>query len=139
MVSLPPHPAKTRTSWKTGKRNCSLFKSCLPSPTLTILAYQQNIVSVSQYFRILNTGSHVPWFGEDGKLVALPNPIQRKATRPPNFEDTMSDDVEQSLTFFCPPSLPGPDGTPAPIQNSGRMASITQCQLEASINKKRRL
>ncbi len=82
----------------------------------------------------MKEGSQVPWFGEDGKLVALPNPIQRKATRPPNFEDSMSDDVEQSLTYFCSPMLPLPDGTPAPIQNSGRMASIAQCQLEVDIS-----
>ena len=33
---------------------------------------------------------HNPWFGQDGRLVALPNPIQRKATRPPVLDDSSS-------------------------------------------------
>ena len=31
-----------------------------------------------------------PWFGQDGRLVALPNPIQRMATRPPVLDDSSS-------------------------------------------------
>ena len=31
-----------------------------------------------------------PWFGQDGRLVALPNPIQRMATRPPILDDSSS-------------------------------------------------
>ena len=45
------------------------------------------------------------WFGSDGKLVALPNPLSKKATRPPNYEDESN--MTDPLTFFCPPTLPG--------------------------------
>ena len=31
-----------------------------------------------------------PWFGQDGRLVALPNPIQRMATRPPVLDESSS-------------------------------------------------
>ena len=31
-----------------------------------------------------------PWFGQDGRLVAMPNPIQRMATRPPVLDDSSS-------------------------------------------------
>ena len=37
--------------------------------------------------RVLMEKSNSKWFGTDGKLTALPNPIQKKATRPPNYED----------------------------------------------------
>ena len=46
------------------------------------------------------------WFGTDGKLVALPNPLRKKPTRPINLDDdTVSSN--DPLTFFCPPTLPG--------------------------------
>ena len=41
---------------------------------------------------------------------------------------------EDSLTFWCPPSLPGPDGLPTPINPSGTISSISKCQLEIDLS-----
>lgn len=71
------------------------------------------------------------WFGADGKLVALPTPILRRATRPAYLDDDL---VDEPLTYFCPPTLPGPDGLPMPVNPSGKMPNITQCQLEVDLS-----
>ena len=73
------------------------------------------------------------WFGTDGKLVALPNPLRKKATRPSNLDDDLVSD-QDPLTFFCPPTLPGPDNLPVPVNPSGKMSSISQCQLEIDLS-----
>ena len=70
------------------------------------------------------------WFGNDGKLVAQPNPIMKKATRPPIFDEDLND---EPLTYFCPPTLPGPEGLPAPVNPSGSISSISKCQLEIDL------
>ena len=71
------------------------------------------------------------WFGTDGKLVALPNPIQKKATRPPNYEDYEND----HLTFYSAPTLPSADGLPTPVTTTGKLAnSMSQCQLEVDLS-----
>ena len=41
-----------------------------------------------------------PWFGQDGRLVALPNPIQRMATRPPILDESSS----SRWVFYLPNS-----------------------------------
>ena len=84
--------------------------------------------------RIIMENRNSKWFGTDGKLVALPNPIGKKATRPPHFEE---DQGHGNKTFYCPPTLPGPDGLPAPVTTSGKMAAsanIQQCQLEIDLS-----
>ena len=76
------------------------------------------------------------WFGTDGKLVALPNPLRKKPTRPTNLDDdngAVGSTCNDPLTFFCPPSLPGPDGLPMPVNPTGKMSSISQCQLELDL------
>ena len=47
------------------------------------------------------SGDQVRWFGEDGRLVALPDPILKRPTRPPNLDE--SDVTMDPDTFFCPP------------------------------------
>ena len=70
------------------------------------------------------------WFGTDGKLVALPNPIQKKATRPPIYEDENG-----HWTFYTAPTLPAADGLPTPITTSGKLANnMSQCQLEVDLS-----
>ena len=81
--------------------------------------------------RIIMQSQNSKWFGTDGKLVALPNPVGKKATRPPHFEE---DQDHGTTTFYCPPSLPGPDGLPAAVTPSGKMANIQQCQLEIDLS-----
>ena len=78
-----------------------------------------------------NSDRNSAWFGTDGKLVALPNPLRKKATRPTNFNQENS---ELPMTYFCPPMLPGPDGLPLPVNPGGKMPSITQCQLEVDLS-----
>lgn len=81
--------------------------------------------------RVLMEKGNSKWFGTDGKLAALPNPIQKKATRPPNYEDQEN----CHLTFYCAPTLPGPDGLPTPVTTTGKLAnSVSQCQLEVDLS-----
>ena len=70
--------------------------------------------------RILKEQNDQPskWFGTDGKLVALPNPLRKKPTRPANLDDD-SVSSNDPLTYFCPPSLPGPDGLPMAVNPTG--------------------
>ena len=85
--------------------------------------------------RLLNE-SKESWFGRDGRLVALPDPIQRKSTRPIVYDSPATD------TVFCPPNLPGPDGAPAGTEQPGLVNTIisnnaqnfTHCQLEVDLN-----
>ena len=37
------------------------------------------------------------WFGSDGKLVALPNPVTKTATRPPIFDDELTSSGKSNL------------------------------------------
>ena len=37
------------------------------------------------------------WFGSDGKLVALPNPVTKTATRPPIFDDELTSTGKSSV------------------------------------------
>ena len=61
----------------------------------------------------------------------MPNPIMKKATRPPMFDEDLTD---EPLTFFCPPTLPGPDGLPLPVNPTGSITSISKCQLEVDLS-----
>jgi hypothetical protein len=62
------------------------------------------------------------WFGRDGRLVRLPNPLQRIATRPtpPEIDNRHSSALE---TVFCPPNLPGPSGETAGTDQPGLVTS----------------
>ena len=48
------------------------------------------------------------WFGTDGRLVALPNPLRKKPTRPDNLDEESC--FNEPLTYFCNPTLPGTVG-----------------------------
>ena len=69
-----------------------------------------------------NQGHSSSWFGSDGKLSTLPNPLRKKPTRPSNVldDDMLDDKLIEPLTYFCPPALPGPDGLPMQITSSGK-------------------
>uniref|UniRef100_H3AZ58 Coiled-coil and C2 domain containing 2A n=1 Tax=Latimeria chalumnae TaxID=7897 RepID=H3AZ58_LATCH len=45
--------------------------------------------------RILNQQESMKWFGDDGRILALSNPIKQCSTRPPVF--TLEEDIESSL------------------------------------------
>ncbi|KAM9384360.1 coiled-coil and C2 domain-containing protein 2A isoform 2-T2 [Pholidichthys leucotaenia] len=45
--------------------------------------------------RILKTEEGNKWFGDDGRIIALPNPIKESSTRPPLFH--MEEDLDPSL------------------------------------------
>lgn len=91
-------------------------------------------------FRILkerqsgNAGQN--WFGRDGRLVCLPNPIQRKPTRPIVYEEN----PPAIETIYCPPNLPGPNGEPANTDQpwmaglSNQQSGLTHCQLEIDVS-----
>ena len=45
------------------------------------------------------------WFGQDGRLIALPNPIQRMSTRPLSLESN-----QEPLTVYCYPTMSMTEG-----------------------------
>lgn len=69
-------------------------------------------------------GERKDWFGRDGRLVALPDPVQRKPTRPTLYEDAPAPAVE---TVFCPPNLPprGEAGAAAGTEHPGLVRPLT--------------
>ena len=76
------------------------------------------------------------WFGEDGRLVALPNPIQRMSTRPMSSESS-----QEPLTVYCYPTMSMTDKTVSggipvdvsagPMRWSG--GSAPHCQLDIDL------
>ncbi len=103
--------------------------------------------NIRRVFRILRETSNISaderpvWFGSDGRLIALPNPLARNPARPPAYNsDTQipdpADYQPELETVYCEPTIPGPDGQPAGtadlpgrVFNTGRKG-LTQCQLE---------
>ena len=85
--------------------------------------------------RILKEQNDQPskWFGTDGKLVALPNPLRKKPTRPANLDDD-SVSSNDPLTYFCPPSLPGPDGLPMAVNPAGYYYSYLAQTKQLNLN-----
>ena len=86
------------------------------------------------YFRILleqsGSGSRVKWFGQDGRLVALPDPVLKRPTRPPILED--SDIILEPETYFCPPFLAGQSASEDLA--FGKFSGFSHCQLDVSHN-----
>lgn len=86
-----------------------------------------------EYLEGWRQGESKRWFGQNGKLLALPNPILKHSTRPAE-----SDDLDPALeTVYCPPHKPGPNGEPAGtnIPGSGQnqaMSGLVHCFLEVS-------
>ena len=85
------------------------------------------------YFRILleqsGSGSRVKWFGQDGRLVALPDPVLKRPTRPPILED--SDIILEPETYFCPPFLAGQSASEDLA--FGKFSGLSHCQLDVSL------
>ena len=77
-----------------------------------------------------SSGGKVRWFGEDGRLVALPDPILKRPTRPPNLDE--SDAPVEPDTFFCPPFF-GVQSATDEITYGKFSGGITHCQLDASL------
>ena len=73
-----------------------------------------------------SSGGRAKWFGEDGRLVALPDPILKRPTRPPNLDE--SDAPADPETFFCPPFF-GVQSTNDEMKFSGNQS---HCQLDVS-------
>jgi len=111
-----------------------------PIITLKFLdSYNMNLTSVleiSENFRILmeqsGVSSRAKWFGEDGRLVALPDPILKRPTRPPILDE--SDAVIEPDTFFCPPFMGGQSG--ADDITYGKFSGLSHCQLDVSLKTK---
>jgi hypothetical protein len=72
------------------------------------------------------SSSRVKWFGEDGRLVALPDPILKRPTRPPNLDD--SDTIVEPDTYFCPPFFGVQSATDD--LSFGKISGQAHCQLD---------
>lgn len=69
------------------------------------------------------------WFGQDGRLVALPDPILKNPTRPPVFEDL--ENQTDLPTYFCSPLPNGQTGIDDFVH--GKYTGLSHCQLDVSL------
>ena len=81
-----------------------------------------------------------PWFGQDGRLVTEPSPLQRSSTRPPQL--LSSEDVaragggsedEEELTFFAYPTLHSVEDAAAASSSIKWSNSTPQCQMDVDV------
>ena len=90
----------------------------------------------SHHYRILleqsGPGEHVRWFGEDGRLVALSDPVLKRPTRPPNIDE--SDVSLDPETFFCPPFF-GVQSTNDDLSFGKIFGHSQNCQIDVSLRK----
>jgi hypothetical protein len=74
------------------------------------------------------------WFGQDGRLVALADPVALRSTRPITYDEDEAGAEEAVATDFWPAALPGPEGQPnVGAAESKTTKSLSHCQLEVRI------